>query len=148
MLDMVKCYEKITHQVIAAAAKRVDFPLRILRVCLGVYARKRIISVDGAVTEEFRIGTSIVPGCAFATTMLREVLIECLDMGRRLYLDVLFFVYVDVVKISTAGTADQVVERIAGATRFTVLALERSEGYGLQREVKSDRLVIRCPAES
>eukprot|EP00973_Karenia_brevis_P025283 3487847-Karenia_brevis.AAC.1 len=82
---MVKCYAKIRHEVVHEAAARVGFPWRVLRVCLAIYAGKRIISVDGAVTEVFRLGTSIVAGCAFATTILRVVLMECLDMGCKLY---------------------------------------------------------------
>ena len=103
-------------------------------MCLSIYAGKRVISVDGAVTAEFTIGTSIVAGCAFATTMLRVVLLECLDMGCRLYPALTFFVYVDDIDLIAAGTEDQVVERIAGATRFMVLALENKVKAQVSRE--------------
>ena len=109
----------------AEASRRKGFPLIIVRLCLAIYAGPRIISVDGAVTAAFRLGTSIVTGCSFATTLLRVVLIECLDMGSRLYPMVSFYVYVDDIDIGAYGHRDHVPANICGATRFIVLALER-----------------------
>eukprot|EP00973_Karenia_brevis_P010217 1383335-Karenia_brevis.AAC.1 len=79
------CYEKIQHAVIIEAARRTGFPIRVVRLCLVIYAGPSIVSVDGAVTDVFRLGTSIVAGCTFATALLRVVLLECLDLGQRLY---------------------------------------------------------------
>eukprot|EP00973_Karenia_brevis_P079843 11079498-Karenia_brevis.AAC.1 len=124
LLDMVKCYEKIRHPIVHEAALRMGFPLRIVRVCLAIYAGKRIISVDGAVTQFFKIGTSIVAGCSFATTILRVVLLECLDLGCKLYPQIALYVYVDDIDLGTSGDEEAVIEVIAGATRFFVLALE------------------------
>ena len=84
------------------------------------------MSVDGAVSVVFRIGTSIVAGCTFATTILRMVLIECLDLGFRLYPNVTFYVYVDDIDLGAYGEEDEVVDAVAGATRFLVLAIENS----------------------
>ena len=36
LLDMVKCYERIQHRVVAEAAKRLGFNIRVLRLCLAV----------------------------------------------------------------------------------------------------------------
>eukprot|EP00973_Karenia_brevis_P085485 11862009-Karenia_brevis.AAC.1 len=125
LLDMVKCYERIQHHVVAAAAKRTGFNLRIIRLCLAVYAGPRLLSVDGAVTELFRIGTSIVAGCSFATTILRVVLIELMDIGTRLYPNVSLHVYVDDIDIGMCGTEAAVVQQTFGATRMLILGLEQ-----------------------
>ena len=55
-------YEILSHRMFGTiyCKTKIKTPLRIVRVCLCVYAGKRIISVDGAVTEVFDIGTSIV----------------------------------------------------------------------------------------
>ena len=78
LLDMSKCYERIRHLVIVEAAKREGFNLRILRVCLAIYAGPRVLSVDGAVSERFAIGTSIVAGCALSTSLSRGFLLQAL----------------------------------------------------------------------
>eukprot|EP00973_Karenia_brevis_P024999 3444700-Karenia_brevis.AAC.1 len=85
MLDMVKCYEKIRHSVVEAACRKHGFSAIILRICLAVYAGPRVLSVDGATTLPIKLGTSIVAGCSFATTLLRVVLVEIIDLGWRLY---------------------------------------------------------------
>eukprot|EP00973_Karenia_brevis_P046875 6504070-Karenia_brevis.AAC.1 len=100
------------------AAQRTGFPIRVVRLCLVIYAGPRIVSVDGAVTNIFRLSTSIVAGCTFATTLLRVVLLECLDMGQRLYPAVSFYVYVDDIDIGAYGDEETVINSTFTATRF------------------------------
>ena len=134
LLDMVKCYEKIQHVVVIEAARRTGFPLRVVRLCLAIYAGRRVISVDGALTKTFRLGTSIVAGCAFATTLLRVVLLECLDMGCKLYPQVSFYVYVDDIDIGACGDEADVISDTFGATRLFVYALEHKVKATVSRE--------------
>ena len=62
----------------------------------------------------FTVFTSIVAGCGFATTLLRVVLLECLDMGFRIYRNVSFYVFVDDIDVGAIGEEDAVVEAVAG----------------------------------
>ena len=60
----------------------------------------------GAVSDCIEIGMSIVAGCTFATTLLRVVLIECMDLGTRLYPAVSFYVYVDDIGLNVSGSRE------------------------------------------
>ena len=138
LLDMVKCYEKIKHPIVAAAARKAGFPMRLVRVCLAIYAGPRILSIDGVVSDVFTIGTSIVAGCTFATRILRVVLIECMDMASRWYPRVRLYVYVDDIDIEAIGDEASVRNDIIGATRCVVLALE----HKVEAEVSRTKSII------
>ena len=45
---IVKCYEKIRHIVLQTRAKKHNSNLKILRVCIVVYAGPRVLQVNGA----------------------------------------------------------------------------------------------------
>ena len=46
MLDLVKAFERVPHQVLIAAAARHGYNLWLLRLSLAVYRLRRVIGVD------------------------------------------------------------------------------------------------------
>ena len=124
LLDLVKCYEKVLHWVLIRGAKEYGFPLVIVRLCLAVYAGPRAISAAGCVSREASLGTTIVAGCGFATTLLKVVLIRCFDAAQQAFPEVSYFVYVDDSDLDVEGDRERIETNLPGATRFVIHYLE------------------------
>ena len=71
LTDLVKAYEFVRHRRLWQMCRATRFPLMIARWCIKAFAGPRVVKVQGgAVSEPIRISTSIVAGCAAATSLL------------------------------------------------------------------------------
>ena len=134
LLDLVKCYEKVLHWVLIRGAKEHGFPLVVVRLCLAVYAGPRAISAAGCVSSVVNLGTSIVAGCGFATTLLKVVLIRCFDAAQLAFPEVSYFAYVDDSDLDIEGDPERIEGNLPGATKFVVHYLENVLHCPVSRE--------------
>ena len=77
--DVSKCYEEVEHAVAVESALALDFPLRVLKVIMDMYSAPRRILFNGAYSAAVATARAIVPGCSFATWLLRALMIRVVD---------------------------------------------------------------------
>ena len=77
----MKAYEMLGHRMCLARFIEAEVPMRYARWCLMCYGGPRVLRLDGAYSEVFCVGASIVAGCAGATTLLRAVLMKTCDLA-------------------------------------------------------------------
>ena len=67
LLDLVKAFEKIPHQFIVEAARRLDICMATLRLSLASYRLPRVLSADGVCSRLISAVLGITAGAGFAT---------------------------------------------------------------------------------
>ena len=80
------------------------------------------------------LGTSIVAGCGFATTLLKVVLIRCSDAAQLAFPEVSYFVYVDDSDFGVEGDRERIEATLPGATKSVVHYLENVLHCPVSRE--------------
>ena len=79
LLDLVKAFESVPHAVLAAAARKLGYPLVLLRLCLARYRLKRTIGVDGVYSKEIVATRGITAGSGIVTTELRLLMLDAIQ---------------------------------------------------------------------
>lgn len=77
--DIDKCYENVRHVQLIAAARRHNFPLAILRLCLSMYRAARAIAWNDVFSSFVYSGQTVVPGCSIALWLVQLLMISPLD---------------------------------------------------------------------
>ncbi len=127
LLDMVKCYEKVAHVVLAAKAQLHGFPMHIIRVVIAMYSSPRVVKIGAECSLPVSLGTTIVAGCTFATTLLKLVLLKALDLTSAAHNLVRLKVYVDDASVQARGLGDRAAKLVAAATRDLIEELQKPE---------------------
>ena len=120
LLDLVKAFERVPHDLLARAAARHGYNLWLLRLTLAAYRLMRAVGVDGAFSRVVIATRGLTAGSGFATTELRILLIDVMDAVCVAWPMVELAVYVDDITIDAAAPARHVVRIVAGATNFVV----------------------------
>ena len=74
LLDLVKAFETVPHDVLVRAAHAKGYPLPLLRLCLAAYRLHRAIGVDGIYSRKILATRGITAGAGFAALELRLLL--------------------------------------------------------------------------
>ena len=72
LLDFVKAFESVPHAILVEVARRLGYPLVILRLCIASYRLKRAIGVEGIYSEEIVATRGITAGSGTATTEINK----------------------------------------------------------------------------
>ena len=72
--DLWKAYEIVQWEALAKEAQALEFPLKILKLCLKAYACPRRVKLGGSLSREARVDASITAGCSIAKTLLLVLL--------------------------------------------------------------------------
>ena len=75
LLDLVKAFETVPHDVLTAAAKKVGYNLVILRLSIAAYRLLRVLSIEGVFSRKIQASRGITAGSGFATCELKVLLI-------------------------------------------------------------------------
>ena len=73
--DPLKAFDHVACQNLTDAAERTGFPPRQLRLLVQPCQGSRPVELEG-VDEQLRAQRGIIPGCAFATTLLQLLLLR------------------------------------------------------------------------
>jgi len=65
LVDLVKAFEKVPHDKLAAAAARRGYPLWLLRLSLDTYRMSRVVVIDGACSRQITASQGITAGSGF-----------------------------------------------------------------------------------
>lgn len=76
---LVKAYERIPYWVLLREAKRLGYPIRLLRLSVATYRLLRVIRIDSAVSLTIPAIQGIVAGSGAATTEMRLLMIDVID---------------------------------------------------------------------
>ena len=96
MLDLVKAFETVPHDVLVKAAHEKTYPLPLLRLCLAAYRLSRAIGVDGIFSRKVRATRGIRAGAGFAALELRLLLLDLIViLQKRWSPELLIKLYVD-----------------------------------------------------
>ncbi len=79
LLDLVKAFERIPHARLVHEARRLKYPLWMLRLSIATYRLGRTLRLDGAWSMIVRATRGIVAGSGFATSEMRPVMIHIVD---------------------------------------------------------------------
>ena len=71
LLDLVKAFETIPHDLVAKAAMEKGYNLVILRLSFAAYRLQRAVGIDGVFSRRIRAVRGITAGSGMATTALR-----------------------------------------------------------------------------
>jgi hypothetical protein len=126
LLDLVKAFDKVPHEPLVEAAKRLGFDLTILRLSLASYRLPRTICIDGLCSRLLVAGRGITAGSGFATFELGVLLHEVVvNLNRRWPPLVQMSLYVDDATLECAHKSPEVVESsIAQATKQVIVDLQ------------------------
>ncbi len=126
--DMASFFEAIKRVPLWHRARKLDFPLTILKVALTTYESARMLSMGGAMSAPMRSEDGVLAGCGFAMALTRAYVVPPLDIaierfGSSSGSPADFDLFVDDAAISAEGTAQQVIDRLvhaAGIIRETI----------------------------
>ena len=79
LLDLVKAFERIPYRVLVREAKRLGYPLRLLRLAIATYKLPRVVRVGIAHSDLVWATRGIVAGSGNATSEMRLVMIDIVD---------------------------------------------------------------------
>ncbi len=77
--DLESFYELIDRKKLWKRAQKAGFPMPILRMCLGMYAAPRVITMRGRASRQLHPRRGIIAGCPIATTLVMVFCIDPLD---------------------------------------------------------------------
>ena len=83
LADLEKFYEHIPHSELYEEALTTGFNLVLLRALCVMYAGYRAISYQGAVSEAFKVGGTIMAGCSNAVALAKLLLFRSLRKSLR-----------------------------------------------------------------
>ena len=84
LLDLVKAFERVSHQWLARQGAKHGYNLYILRASIAVYCLGKVVRVARCCAKVLRPMRGITAGAVFATIELRLLLIQWLDEATKL----------------------------------------------------------------
>ncbi len=142
LVDIAKYYEQVTFEELIHGAAAMGIPKTITCLALHLYAGPRRVRVGRAWSAPVFPTRSILPGCTWATVLIRaitigpaEKLIAVLrDKAADNHCSFKLGVYVDDVQLSTAGRQSVVQRTHPWATKRLVSWIESGLGKKLARD--------------
>ncbi len=103
LLDLVKAFERVPHEVVLREAIRLGYPLWMLRLSFATYRLGRVLRIGTVVSAVVQASRGIVAGSGFATTELRVMMINIVDSALLVHPTGTPTLYVDDLGIESCG---------------------------------------------
>ena len=145
MLDLVKAFETVPHDVLVKAAHDKAYPLPLLRLCLAAYRLSRAIGVDGIFSRKVRATRGITAGAGFAALELRLLLLDLVViLQKRWSPELLIKLYVDELTLALRSNPAELIRMMVMIINFVVYYLEQV----LRMEVSKKKSTVVASAPS
>ena len=122
--DLAKAYETIDHDILWAEAQATGFHLGLLHLLLWLYRGCRVVSVGGVCSAPVWATRTVVAGCAFATTLMRIMLLRFGDRLTQHYSSLMVVIFVDDVQGLVVGPGGRPYETVVAAAEYAIGQLE------------------------
>ena len=116
LLDLVKAFERVPHDILLREARRLGYPLWLLRLSLATYKLSRVVRVGAVVSRLMWAIRGITAGSGLATTELRVLMIHVVDVTYAAHPTVTLSLYVDDLSAEATGPATHVTKTLAEFT--------------------------------
>ncbi len=136
--DLAKFYEHIPHALVLEKSAELGFPLTIALLAINQYGGNRRVSVDKCWSQSVCTVHGVVAGCSLATTLVKIVLIQVMDVIRARYPRLVLFVYLDDITLLWRGF------RVAQLRSFVdaIADLVRMLEVDVHAKVSRDKTVV------
>ncbi len=104
LLDLVKCFDHVPHDILAREASAVGYPLHLLRLALAADRLPRTVAVQGTYSATVLAQRGVTAGSGLATTELRVLLLRLLKRIADRYPSMKLTAYVDDIAAEAVGT--------------------------------------------
>jgi hypothetical protein len=140
LLDLVKAFETIPHDLLVKAAIDKGYNLVVLRLSLAAYRLSRVIGIDGIYSRKVFATRGITAGSGFATSELRVLLQGVLERVQSRWASTMvdLKLYVDDLTIAVSGLPGRTVRLLAAVVDFVVRILQDE----LRLEVSAKKIKI------
>jgi len=108
LLDIVKAFENVGHQVVLSQARKQGFHLGLLKWLLAMFQQPRSIAYQQMLCPAVRATCSIVPGSSHADLLMRLMLQPVVELVRSLAPYAIIAVVVDDLQVTLHGGCDTV----------------------------------------
>ena len=126
LLDLVKAFETVPHDVLVRAAHAKGYPLPLLRLCLAAYRLQRAIGVDGIYSRKVVATRGITAGAGFAALELRLLLLDLMQiLQQRWGPELVLKLYVDDLTLAWRARPDLLIRNLIAVIEFVVFFMER-----------------------
>ncbi len=127
--DLMSFFEAVRRVPLWHRAKRLGFPLPLLKVALGAYSSARVLSLGGLLSAPIPAADGVLAGCGLAMALTRAYVLGPMDavmanLGPSSPLPARVDMYVDDLAVAAEGTMGQVVARLANAAELLQEAVE------------------------
>ncbi len=127
--DLSSFFEAVRREPLWHRAKRLGFPLPLLKVALCMYDSPRMLSLGGMLSAPIPADNGVLAGCGLAMALTRAYVIGPLDavvenFGPQSALPARLDMYVDDLAVAAEGKMGQVVLRLANAAELLQEAIE------------------------
>ena len=112
LVDLVKAFERLPHDLIVKAARKHNYCLWTLRLSLSAYRAKRVIALDGAVSRPIQATRGITAGSGHATDELVCLMLDMCDLLVNQSPHLTLTVYVDDLTLEHFGFHADVIRRM------------------------------------
>ena len=135
MLDMVRAFERVSHQWLAEQGAKYHYPMAVLRLSIAAYRLARSVTIEGVCSVLLLPANGVTAGAVHATIELRLLLIQWLDETVAAYRMIVVTVYVDDTSFEATGSEELASDTVVGAVK---LFTGRLEGVGMEFSPKKN----------
>ncbi len=127
--DVKSFFEAVKRLPLWHRARKLQFPLPILRIALSMYGSARVLTLGGALSAPMDAQDGILAGCGFAMALTRAYVVEPMDVavasiGPATPLPATADMFVDDLAVTAEGTMREVVDRLSNAADVLQAVIE------------------------
>ena len=124
LLDLVKAFDRVPHDLLVKWAKALGYNLRLLKVSLASYRLPRALQLEGVCSSVLKATRGITAGAGHAVIELRVLLSDLWDRVHAICPSIGLTVFVDDTTLEALGTERSVLRTLPAAVIMAVKGLK------------------------